>query len=198
MIFNLLSSLRSNNDYLACDTSADKSAEAQQAERIPRTEQKRKSDEISSLYFCGERGIGYFAPYSRFALRLSPASPAGSLQKSALRKELINQPLFAFVTTPHKQVCVPQYQKQKKMSIISTSPCFALFLRREGDSNPRNPFGVYSLSRRASSTTPASLLFFATTKIVFFAKFHNKNWHTMINLLNLQRTTSNNFNYDST
>ena len=31
-------------------------------------------------------------------------------------------------------------------------------LRREGDSNPRNPFGVYTLSRRASSTTRASLL----------------------------------------
>ena len=30
------------------------------------------------------------------------------------------------------------------------------FERKEGDSNPRNPLGVYSLSRRASSTTPAS------------------------------------------
>ncbi len=32
-------------------------------------------------------------------------------------------------------------------------------LRREGDSNPRYPLGVYTLSRRASSTTRASLLF---------------------------------------
>ncbi len=32
------------------------------------------------------------------------------------------------------------------------------FLRRDGDSNPGNPFGVYTLSRRASSTTRASLL----------------------------------------
>ena len=30
-------------------------------------------------------------------------------------------------------------------------------LRREGDSNPRYAFGVYTLSRRASSTTRASL-----------------------------------------
>ncbi len=30
-------------------------------------------------------------------------------------------------------------------------------LRRDGDSNPGNPFGVYTLSRRASSTTRASL-----------------------------------------
>ena len=35
---------------------------------------------------------------------------------------------------------------------------FVKVLRREGDSNPRNPFGVYTLSRRASSTTRASLL----------------------------------------
>lgn len=32
------------------------------------------------------------------------------------------------------------------------------FLRREGDSNPRNALGVYTLSRRASSTTRASFL----------------------------------------
>ena len=32
-----------------------------------------------------------------------------------------------------------------------------VFLRRDGDSNPGNPFGVYTLSRRASSTTRASL-----------------------------------------
>ena len=33
-----------------------------------------------------------------------------------------------------------------------------IILRRGGDSNPGNPLGVYSLSRRASSTTPAPLL----------------------------------------
>ena len=33
-----------------------------------------------------------------------------------------------------------------------------LVLRREGDSNPRYPLGVYTLSRRASSTTRAPLL----------------------------------------
>ena len=32
-----------------------------------------------------------------------------------------------------------------------------LLLRREGDSNPRYAFDVYTLSRRASSTTRASL-----------------------------------------
>ena len=33
-----------------------------------------------------------------------------------------------------------------------------LVQRREGDSNPRYPLGVYTLSRRASSTTRAPLL----------------------------------------
>ena len=32
------------------------------------------------------------------------------------------------------------------------------FQRRDGDSNPGYPLGVYTLSRRASSTTRASLL----------------------------------------
>ena len=34
------------------------------------------------------------------------------------------------------------------------------FTRREGDSNPRNAFDVYTLSRRASSATRAPLLGF--------------------------------------
>ena len=33
-------------------------------------------------------------------------------------------------------------------------------LRKVGDSNPRNAFGVYTLSRRASSTTRATFLVF--------------------------------------
>ena len=44
--------------------------------------------------------------------------------------------------------------------------------RRKGDSNPRNPFGVYSLSRRASSTTPAFLQI-AGAKIETFAQIRN-------------------------
>ena len=40
---------------------------------------------------------------------------------------------------------------------LPLAPCSKL-LRRDGDSNPGNPFGVYTLSRRASSTTRASLL----------------------------------------
>ena len=41
-------------------------------------------------------------------------------------------------------------------------------LRREGDSNPRYPLGVYTLSRRASSTTRASLLFFNRVPFTLF------------------------------
>ena len=46
------------------------------------------------------------------------------------------------------------YLKIKHANILIVS----VFLRREGDSNPRNAFDVYTLSRRASSTTRASLL----------------------------------------
>ena len=42
----------------------------------------------------------------------------------------------------------------------------SVFLRSERDSNSRYAFGVYTLSRRASSATRASLLVFAFAKIV--------------------------------
>ena len=47
-----------------------------------------------------------------------------------------------------------KYNKEiKKRETLSDFP-----LRREGDSNPRNAFDVYTLSRRASSATRAPLL----------------------------------------
>ena len=54
--------------------------------------------------------------------RLSLASPAGSLQKSALRKELINQPDFVFTSLrpTNKFVCVV-LQKQKDADKIDIS-----------------------------------------------------------------------------
>ena len=45
--------------------------------------------------------------------------------------------------------------------------------RRKRDSNPRYPLGVYTLSRRASSTTRASLLLFQTFRSL---RFQNKNF----------------------
>ena len=41
-------------------------------------------------------------------------------------------------------------------------------LRKDRDSNPGNAFDVYTLSRRASSTTRASFLFFGLQKYAFF------------------------------
>ena len=38
--------------------------------------------------------------------------------------------------------------------------------RKEGDSNPRNALGVYTLSRRASSTTRAPFLSKSFAKVV--------------------------------
>ena len=62
--------------------------------------------------------------------------------------------------------CVIPKSADGILAILSRSPSLkqawtrslGKVLRREGDSNPRNPFGVYTLSRRASSTTRASLL----------------------------------------
>ena len=48
-------------------------------------------------------------------------------------------------------------QRKRPSQPVRLATAFS-FLRREGDSNPRYPLGVYTLSRRASSTTRASLL----------------------------------------
>ena len=44
------------------------------------------------------------------------------------------------------------------IKVLQVERLAGLLLRREGDSNPRYAFDVYTLSRRASSTTRASLL----------------------------------------
>ena len=38
-----------------------------------------------------------------------------------------------------------------------------MYMRKEGDSNPRFPLGEYTLSRRASSATRAPFLLYAST-----------------------------------
>lgn len=43
-------------------------------------------------------------------------------------------------------------------------------MRREGDSNPRNAFDVYTLSRRASSATRAPFLYFGMQKYQFLSE----------------------------
>ena len=69
--------------------------------------------------------------------RLSLASPAGSLQKSALRKELINQPDFVFTSLrpTNKFVCVV-LQKQKDADNIDISLLRFIFAEREGFEPP--------------------------------------------------------------
>ena len=53
---------------------------------------------------------------------------------------------------PVQVFCFSRVRKQASFLGSLQNP-----LRRDGDSNPGNPFGVYTLSRRASSTTRASL-----------------------------------------
>ena len=69
--------------------------------------------------------------------RLSLASPAGSLQKSALRKELINQPDFVITSLrpTNKFVCVV-LQKQKDADNIDISLLRFIFAEREGFEPP--------------------------------------------------------------
>ena len=50
-------------------------------------------------------------------------------------------------------------QKETKMPLEQALRHLRSLLRREGDSNPRNPQGVQQFSRLPRSTTPASLLF---------------------------------------
>ena len=44
------------------------------------------------------------------------------------------------------------------------------FKRKEGDSNPRYAFDVYTLSRRASSATRAPFLYFGMQKYQFLSE----------------------------
>ena len=49
------------------------------------------------------------------------------------------------------------YKKENQFIHSVHDKLILITMRREGDSNPRYPLGVYTLSRRASSTTRASL-----------------------------------------
>ena len=69
-------------------------------------------------------------------------------------------PFWGFLRNPHslpRASCANPFTHVLAQASLDSSVRKSL-LRREGDSNPRNPFGVYTLSRRASSTTRASLL----------------------------------------
>lgn len=60
------------------------------------------------------------------------------------------------------------YSKQIRHNIIFQVNHWQIifYLRKEGDSNPRNAFDVYTLSRRASSTTRASFLWILECKVM--------------------------------
>ena len=107
---------------------------------------RRRPAEQGRRIFLGLRGIagrdGIGSRGSPF-----PCLPAASLQEPENAERL----LFYFGV----QLRVNPAALQNKKAATS-SQLFRL-LRREGDSNPRYPLGVYTLSRRASSTTPASI-----------------------------------------
>ena len=83
---------------------------------------------------CGERGITFGDPWWEIL-----ATPNYSRLVSLAG-------LFVFNLSSLSQAWLGQF-KNKKPTVNYGSN---LELRREGDSNPRYPFGVHSLSRRAS------------------------------------------------
>ena len=58
-------------------------------------------------------------------------------------------------------ISIRRARNQKQPVAFATS-CRSIVLRRERDSNSRYPFGVHTLSRRASSATRASLQYVST------------------------------------
>ena len=66
------------------------------------------------------------------------------------------RPLVCFRFRPLTKASFRRARNQKQPVAFATS-CRSIVLRRERDSNSRYPFGVHTLSRRASSATRASL-----------------------------------------
>ena len=65
---------------------------------------------------------------------------------------LLRIPLFSFPARPKAS-----FRSHRKLKKTPQGGAFCIYPRREWDSNPRYPFGVYTLSRRAPSTTRTSL-----------------------------------------
>ncbi len=86
--------------------------------------------------------------------------PVQIFSVSPLSSKLGRGGRVGFLRNPHslpRASCANPFTHVLAQASLDSSVRKSL-LRREGDSNPRNPFGVYTLSRRASSTTRASLL----------------------------------------
>ncbi|MBQ3247757.1 MAG: hypothetical protein IJB08_06930, partial [Alistipes sp.] len=81
----------------------------------------------------GGRGINFAMLCCRIAPLVFPhRSPRGPLQRTALRKKLINQ-LFLFLATMSANKFAPYYPKTKGVE-FSTPFCFVCSLRRGRDS----------------------------------------------------------------
>ena len=82
------------------------------------------------------------------------------------------RPLVCFRFRPLTKASFRRARNQKQPVAFATS-CRSIFLRRERDSNSRYPFGVHTLSRRASSATRASLQYVSreigTAKVIIFS-----------------------------
>ena len=89
-------------------------------------------------------------------------NPMGGLPRWARRSPRGGEPKIVKTQLPpaaYPKNRPPSSELEAVLSFLVNTTSWWVFTiwRREGDSNPRYPFGVYALSRRASSTTPASL-----------------------------------------
>ena len=112
----------------------------------------------------GERRISYLGCASNDYFCVIPTvchgHPVQSFSVPPLSSKLGRGGRVGFLRNPHslpRASCANPFTHVLAQASLDSSVRKSL-LRREGDSNPRNPFGVYTLSRRASSTTRASLL----------------------------------------
>ena len=63
---------------------------------------------------------------------------------------------------------------QKRVGFHFPTLYFYDFRRKEGDSNPRTPLEDYTLSRRASSATPASFQMRDKDRIIFNERVYSR------------------------
>ena len=113
----------------------------------------------SSLTPCSngsERGLARFTLQASFHFAF-PLTRRGAPCKNCTPQKVDKSTYFIFHHfAPQMNLCVVVLKNKRCRNFRHL--LLRWFLRKEGDSNPRNAFGVYSLSRRASSTTPASFL----------------------------------------
>ena len=119
------------------------------------------SEEVFSQKYCGESEIP-----RRCACGISV--PSRGVRATTQQPNDLTVVRAVLVSVVHEQARVRRIPKQPGACALG-----CCWLRRERDSNSRYPFGVLTLSRRASSATRASLQYVSreigTAKVIIFS-----------------------------